>query len=596
MESDAFDAPDAPDATVTTRGHEYEAASQNGQMMRQLEAESKKNRLRSAGVLKATSGNAAKRLRVRQETRVTRAGKTAEAAVKEIATQELQMEKAQMEEWKQKVMQEVAHELQGMRQAQEEAMEAQRRCFQLELEKVKEELELVESRSSALEKEIKSLRAQKMAQEQRPTQNSPAVKSTATPRSNEPKEIEEISDSQGQANAITTPAPPNSSVKPRVEKRNYASVAVSKPVQKPEQPWTQVSYGNRKPKGSQPIPTVKQDQLGRRILFPRDPGQEKSEADLMLALNEALQKAGEEPCIRFSRVRYAPSGAISALLTEKADAGQLIPRRSNLLIRAVKSVDPAVVGVEVLEHWQRLKVHGMPLNRYLGEGKMELLKREVESATGIQLKTLPRWLISENRLKEQQESSNKQGSAIVITVSSESEAKKLCASGLRFGGVVKVVEKYWESGPSSVCMTCSGIGHERMGKCGDRVPKCVICAGPHKIEDHRCGVTGCNKGRGKICAHVVVKCANCGGGHPANSNRCTSRLKAEADARKKKKLDKGKAKAIETSGSNNEVHDKADSSPDMGMDLEPESWAGNEEESSSDQDEIPEGIDHTKDF
>ena len=119
----------------------------------------------------------------------------------------------------------------------------------------------------------------------------------------------------------------------------------------------------------------------------------------MLALNEALQQAGEEKSIRFSRVGYAPSGAVSALLNEKADAGQLIPRRSNLLIRAVKSIDPAVVGVEILEHWQRLKVHEMPLERYLGEGKMELLKREVESSTGIQLKALPRWLISESRLK-----------------------------------------------------------------------------------------------------------------------------------------------------------------------------------------------------
>ena len=40
MESEAFD---PPDATATTRGHGYEAASQNGQIMRQLEAESKKN-------------------------------------------------------------------------------------------------------------------------------------------------------------------------------------------------------------------------------------------------------------------------------------------------------------------------------------------------------------------------------------------------------------------------------------------------------------------------------------------------------------------------------------------------------------------------
>ena len=94
----------------------------------------------------------------------------------------------------------------------------------------------------------------------------------------------------------------------------------------------------------------------------------------------------------------------------------MIPWRSNLLIRAVKLVDPAVAGIEILEHWQRLKVHGMPLERYHGKGKMELLRREVVSATGIQLKTVPRWLINETRLREQQESSNKHGSAIVITV------------------------------------------------------------------------------------------------------------------------------------------------------------------------------------
>lgn len=92
--------------------------------------------------------------------------------------------------------------------------------------------------------------------------------------------------------------------------------------------------------------------------------------------------------------------------------------------------------MEIWEHWQRLKVHGMPLEVYLGEGKMELLEREVESATGIQFKALARWLINESRLREEQASNNNRGSAIVITVNSESEAKRLCASGLRFGGIV----------------------------------------------------------------------------------------------------------------------------------------------------------------
>ena len=46
-------------------------------------------------------------------------------------------------------------------------------------------------------------------------------------------------------------------------------------------------------------------------------------------------------------------------------------------------VDQAIVGVEILEYWQRLKVHGMSLKRYLGEGSMDLLKCKVESSIGI---------------------------------------------------------------------------------------------------------------------------------------------------------------------------------------------------------------------
>lgn len=87
----------------------------------------------------------------------------------------------------------------------------------------------------------------------------------------------------------------------------------------------------------------------------------------MLVLNEALQRVGVEPKVRFSRVQYAPSGSISALLTEKADATLFLLQGPNLLIRVVKTIDNTVVGVEILEQWHRLKVHGMPLERYLAQ-------------------------------------------------------------------------------------------------------------------------------------------------------------------------------------------------------------------------------------
>lgn len=175
-----------------------------------------------------------------------------------------------------------------------------------------------------------------------------------------------------------------------------------------------------------------------------------------------------------------------------------------------------VVGIENLEYWQQLKVHKMPLKRYLR--KIELFKKKVESAIGIQLKTLLYELISESWLKKQQKFDNKQGSAIIIIVSNKSKSKKLYVSGLRFDGVVKIIKKYWKSRPSSVCITCCRIGYKQIGKCKDQVSKYVICAGPYKIEDYQYGVTSCNKKAGKVSVYITMQYANCGNSHSANSN------------------------------------------------------------------------------
>ena len=155
IENDAFD---ACDATAATAGEqEHEALHQNRQVARQLELEAERNQSVNLGVLKATSGNAAKRLKVRQETRATtRAGKSAEAAIKQIAAQELQVEKGRMQEWKQVVMQEVARELQAIRQANEEAIEAQRHSFGARKSKRKTTTGRI-----SIESEINSLKAQK---------------------------------------------------------------------------------------------------------------------------------------------------------------------------------------------------------------------------------------------------------------------------------------------------------------------------------------------------------------------------------------------------------------------------------------------------
>ena len=68
-------------------------------------------------------------------------------------------------------------------------------------------------------------------------------------------------------------------------------------------------------------------------------------------------------------------------------------------------------------------------------------------------------------------------------VGNEVKASKLCPIDLQFGGVFKVVEKYWKAGPSSVSITSLGIGHDRLASCEKRPVQCMICAKVHKSED-----------------------------------------------------------------------------------------------------------------
>lgn len=352
MESNAlvaYNATGGTDAETATMRQEQDEMGENLQISGVPELQTERCESRNSGVLKATSGNAAK-WKAKAETRHgAKERSTSLTALKMIARQGAD-EKSQLEKWKTELLHNLTKEIAEIHKAHNNPMETQR-------EEMKRQREQLQFAMHVLGERIRELELEK--EEQRRTSRSESVENTP-----------EIGSSQTPREKVTKPSqvPP---VKPK-EQRSYATVAAAKPVQtqtqprtkvgyekSPEQPWTKVSYGTRKSNMKQPKSTIQQKQLGRRVLFPQSEGQEKSEADLMLALNKALQQAGEETSIRFIRVRYSPSGAISALLSEKADAGQLLPRSSNLLIRAVKAVDPAVVGIQILEHWQQLKVHGM---------------------------------------------------------------------------------------------------------------------------------------------------------------------------------------------------------------------------------------------
>lgn len=94
----------------------------------------------------------------------------------------------------------------------------------------------------------------------------------------------------------------------------------------------------------------------------------------------------------------------------------------------------------------------MFLIRYLKEKKMELLCQKIEFSIRIKLKTTFHWLINKVQLKEYLEIRNKKRPAIVITYRNKVDVSRLCIKEFRFRVALKVIEKYWEAGPSSAFM------------------------------------------------------------------------------------------------------------------------------------------------
>lgn len=80
---------------------------------------------------------------------------------------------------------------------------------------------------------------------------------------------------------------------------------------------------------------------------------------------------------------------------------------------------------------------------------------------------------------------NGRGFAIVITVGNKAKALELCIKELRFEKAPKVVDKYWEAGPGSMCMICLGISHDQLGGCKERSAQYVICTIAYKSKNHK---------------------------------------------------------------------------------------------------------------
>jgi hypothetical protein len=369
------------------------------------------------------------------------------------------------------------------------------------------------------------------------------------------------------------PKGPKAGKKPEVKKPEVKKPEVKKPEEKKKDTWAQraaappppkknpgqaqqqQSQGENKKKGDgftevkrqqqkkeemRPVPPGQNSMEKRRVTFRRDNGlplSQKKDLEISSEVNRALFEAKVPHFVRIQGVMKNTRGCLSTITTPGATAEMLI-RYREIVIKAARKVDAGIVDIETNELWERVKMHGVNFDRYLGKktgGGLEKLRQELQAENeGVVLPLAISWIGGPKDVQNKK-GDGKKASSVVFAVKGSKMAEKVLKGGLRAAGVKYDVERFMTAGPDSFCGVCSRWGHVE-AKCGSlKMPACMLCAGGHLTKDHKCNVVGCKANAGQNCTHTVDKCVNCKGNHIAKANVCVKKQEAIKIAREERR-------------------------------------------------------------
>jgi len=357
---------------------------------------------------------------------------------------------------------------------------------------------------------------------------------------------------------VKKPAQQQPAKKPEEKKKEtwaQRAAAPPPPKKQPEQRQQQQQSGQQQKKKGDGFTEVKRQQKKeemkpvppgqnlmekRRVTFKRDNGlplSQKKDLDISSEVNRALFEAKVPHFVRIQGVTKNTRGCLSTITTPAATAEMLI-RYREIVIKAARKVDAGIVDIESNELWEKVKMHGVNFDRYLGKktgGGLEKLRQELQAENeGVVLPLAINWIGGPKDVQKKK-AEGKKASSVVFAVKGSKMAEKVLKGGLRAAGVKYDVERFVNAGPDSFCGVCSRWGHVD-AKCGSlKMPACMLCAGRHLTKDHKCNVVGCKANAGQNCAHNVDKCVNCKGNHIAKANCCVKKQEAIKTAREERR-------------------------------------------------------------
>jgi len=221
----------------------------------------------------------------------------------------------------------------------------------------------------------------------------------------------------------------------------------------------------KKPASPSPAPTTTGSSMpDRRLILRRDesvPLPYKLDQQIASAINRALFHQPARAHIKIMNASRNAKGAITAIMHQNATA-EMALGYCDIIITAARTVDREVVDDEENETWERLKIHAVPLMRYMGKGTdcLQKMREEFEAEKeGIAIPTQARWLSIHCTIRDRKQKGEIAASSVVFVVKGGKVAHGLIKNGIKDAGVWYRVMAFTNVGPDSGCELCCRWGH-----------------------------------------------------------------------------------------------------------------------------------------
>ena len=229
------------------------------------------------------------------------------------------------------------------------------------------------------------------------------------------------------------------------------------------------------------------------------------------------------PHVRMEAFRISVQGRLTIVARAEASAAMLLHFKKEI-IEAARRADKAIINVVTSETWAELKILVL-YGQYGGESGRAELREQIEAENeGVVVPPFSmRWMRSKRIIEQYYQKGRlpQDAASVVFKVCSKVVGKKLLTemwvAGVKFRAMPYIADR-----ADTLCSRCSQWGHSKFCCHQGGAPVCVICAGPHRTEEHKCEVVICGR-QGKICPHTAMKCPNCGGNHPTQDGRCKAK-------------------------------------------------------------------------